>query len=131
MAERREHLLALEQEQVRKLVQLNQLREELLAVTGHELRTPLAVVRGYAELLLQDPGLTDVQRKHLEVVANRARQIGLLVDDIFDLAKFSAGLASIDVQPVALDDAVARGGGGAPAGRRGCGPDHRGATSRR
>ena len=108
MAERRERLLALEQEHVRKLMQLNQLREELLAVTGHELRTPLAVVRGYAELLLQDPGLTELQRKHLDVVANRARQIGLLVDDIFDLAKFSAGLASIDVQPVALHDAVAR-----------------------
>ena len=108
LAERRENLLALEQEQVRKLKQLNQLREELLAVTGHELRTPLAVVRGYAELLLQDSDLTEVQRKHLEVVANRSRQITLLVDDIFDLAKFSAGLANIDLQPVSLDDAVAR-----------------------
>jgi signal transduction histidine kinase len=107
MAEHREHLLQLEQEQVRKLVQLNQLREELLAVTGHELRTPLAVIRGYIELLLEDTDLTDVQRKHLEVVANRARQVGILVDDIFDLAKFSAGLESIDVQPVSLGDAVA------------------------
>ncbi len=108
LTERRERLLALEQEHVRKLMQLNQLREELLAVTGHELRTPLAVVRGYAELLLDDSDLTAVQRKHLEVVANRARQIGLLVDDIFDLAKFSAGLATIDVEPVALDDVVAQ-----------------------
>ena len=107
LAERREHLLTLEQEQVRKLKQLNQLREELLATTGHELRTPLAVVLGYAELLLQDTELTAVQRRHLEIVANRARQVGLLVEDIFDLAKFSAGIASIDVEPVALHDAVA------------------------
>jgi signal transduction histidine kinase len=107
LAERRERLLELEQEQVRKLKQLNQMREELLATTGHELRTPLAVVLGYSELLLQDTDLTEVQRKHLGVVANRARQIGLLIEDIFDLAKFSAGLASIDVRPVALHDALA------------------------
>ena len=107
LAERRENLLALEQEQVRQLKQLNQLREELLATTGHELRTPLAVVLGYSELLLQDADLKGTQRRHLEVVANRARQIGLLVEDIFDLAKFSAGLASIDVRPVLLHEAVA------------------------
>jgi signal transduction histidine kinase len=107
LAERREDLLTLEQEQVRKLKQLNQLREELLAVTGHELRTPLAVILGYAELLLLDTDLTDVQRRHLGVMANRARQIALLVEDIFDLAKFSAGLSSIDARPVALHDAVA------------------------
>ena len=107
LAERRENLLALEQEQVRKLKQLNQLREELLAVTGHELRTPLSVILGYAELLLQEDDLTDGQRRHLEVMANRSRQIALLVEDIFDLAKFSAGLASIDARPVALHQAVA------------------------
>ena len=107
LADRRENVLRLEQEQVRKLKQLNQLREELLAVTGHELRTPLAVVLGYAELLLQDTDLSAVQRQHLEVVAHRARQMALLVDDIFDLAKFSAGLAAIDVEPVRLDEAVA------------------------
>ncbi len=107
LAEHREHLLALEQEQVAQLRQLNQLREELLATTGHELRTPLAVVLGYAELLLQDEELTDRQRRHLEAVARRARQIALLVEDIFDLAKFSAGLASIDVEPVSLGEAVA------------------------
>ena len=108
LAERRENLLALEQEQVRKLKQLNQLREELLAVTGHELRTPLAVILGYAELLLQEDDLNDGQRRHLEVMANRSRQIVLLVEDIFDLAKFSAGLATIDARPVALHDAVAQ-----------------------
>lgn len=107
LAERREQLLSLEQEQVRQLKQLNQLRDELLAVTGHELRTPLSVILGYAELLLQEDTFSAVRRRHLEVMANRARQIALLVEDIFDLAKFSAGLATIDARPVGLHEVVA------------------------
>lgn len=108
LAERRERLLELEQQQVAKLRELQQLREELLAVTGHELRTPLSVILGYAELLLQDSGLTAVQRKQLEAVTARSRQMAHLVDDIFDLTKFSAGIATLDLKLIALDDAVRR-----------------------
>lgn len=48
--------------------------DELVIAVNHELRTPLTVISGYAQLMLEDGGLTPVQRDRLErIVANSDR----------------------------------------------------------
>jgi len=58
--------------QVEQLVALDQARAELIALVTHELRTPLAVVRAYTDLLAEEPALVDRSSRDPKRRATRA-----------------------------------------------------------
>jgi PAS domain S-box-containing protein len=102
LAEQRERLLAAEQEQVRRLRELDAMKDELMALVTHELRNPIGAIRGYAELLLDDADLTDGQRSFADVIDRKSAHLQRLVDDLLDLARLEAGRIGIDPRPLAL-----------------------------
>ncbi len=107
VAAQRELLLAQEQLQVERLSELNRLRDEFIAVAGHELRTPVAVILGYCEML-NYPGTTDAARREgATVIARRAHQLSQLVERVFDLATIDSGSVSLNLEPVPMADFVA------------------------
>ncbi len=99
---RREEALRLQEQQVASLTELNQMREEFVAVAGHELRTPLTAIRGFSEVLATDRSLSDTQRRHAETVLRRALQLSELVDQLFDLSRVSTGAVELHVESVSL-----------------------------
>ncbi|MFJ2020830.1 sensor histidine kinase [Streptomyces nodosus] len=58
-----------------------------MADAGHELRTPLTAIQGFAELLLEEPGMSE-QRRHEahSLINHNAERMSRLVDDLFLLA---------------------------------------------
>jgi signal transduction histidine kinase len=58
--------------QVEQLVALDRARSELIALVTHELRTPLAVVRAYTDLLSEEPPLVDRSSRDPKRRATRA-----------------------------------------------------------
>jgi PAS domain S-box-containing protein len=69
---------------LQRLEELDQLKDEFIQNASHELRSPLAIIRGYAEML--EAGrlgpLQPDQQKSISVISRRARMLGELVDDI-------------------------------------------------
>jgi signal transduction histidine kinase len=66
-------------------------RSEFVSIVSHEMRTPLAIVRGYAEMLLDEQGgslgeLPEEYREPLSIIARRAQSLSEMVDDITALA---------------------------------------------
>ena len=88
-----EHALldALEQQRAAtaSLRELDKIRTELVATVSHELRTPLTSIRGYLELLADEP-LTGEQRSLLDVAARNTDRLGDLVDDLLVLVRLDA-----------------------------------------
>jgi two-component system, OmpR family, sensor kinase len=77
-------------------------RQFLLSVS-HDLRTPLTSIRGYAEALAD--GAADPARS-AEVIANEARRLERLVQDLLDLAKLEARQFTLNPKDVDLTDVV-------------------------
>ena len=100
LAAQRERLLEQEQVQVRELSELNRLRDEFIAVASHELRTPMAVIVGYCELLAEHDISAESQREALDVVARRAAQMSELINQIFDLSTVDAGQMDLTLEPI-------------------------------
>ncbi|MDR7091616.1 two-component regulator propeller domain-containing protein [Cellvibrio fibrivorans] len=74
---------------VRRLQQVDKLKDEFLANTSHELRTPLNGIIGLAESLLDglNGPLPAHTRYSLRLIAASGKRLAALVDDILDFAK--------------------------------------------
>ncbi|MGB4859498.1 MAG: HAMP domain-containing sensor histidine kinase, partial [Dokdonella sp.] len=84
----------------RRLVHADERERTFFADASHELRTPLAVVRGTAELLLDDGQLADQPRARIE-------RLDRGVQTLADLLEVLLGLARGTTSPVELVDAAA------------------------
>ncbi|HEC81000.1 MAG TPA: PAS domain S-box protein, partial [Thermoplasmatales archaeon] len=86
-----------------RLKRLNNLQKIFLNVTSHELRTPMAAIKGYADLLLLGTlgKLTDEQKEALNVVRRNINRLDNLIKDILDISRLESGTLSI--QPMRCD----------------------------
>ncbi len=86
------HLADRSVRQMQRLKESDALRRELVANVSHDLRTPLASLRGYLETLkLKGDALPAAERReYLDVAERQSRRLGLLVDELFELAKLDA-----------------------------------------
>jgi PAS domain S-box-containing protein len=88
--------------------EIDRFKTTLLGAVGHELRTPLAAIKGYASTLLQDdvtwsPG---EQREFLGTISAEADRLAQLVSNLLDLSRLEAGLLLLRRSPAHLDELV-------------------------
>lgn len=80
-------------------------RRDFVANASHELRTPIAAIRGAAETLLagavDDPATA---RPFAEIVARHAERLARLVDDLLDLSRLESRQWSFALGPVDVAD---------------------------
>lgn len=87
--------------QIRDLRATDELRRELIANVAHDLRTPLASLRGYIEtaLLKHATLLEGESREYLSVALRQTEQLGRLIDALFELAKLESGTVTPKIEP--------------------------------
>jgi signal transduction histidine kinase len=73
-------------------------RRNLLADVAHELRTPLSVIQGNAEGMLD--GLYPMDRAHLVPLLEEAKVMSRLLDDLHTLSTAEAGALRLHTEPV-------------------------------
>jgi heavy metal sensor kinase len=83
-------------------------QKRFMADASHELRTPIAIVRGESEIALSKPDRTiDEYRESLAVIQDESERLTKIVDDLFTLARADAGQFRTHFEPVYLNDIVA------------------------
>ncbi|RLF43665.1 MAG: hypothetical protein DRN09_04395 [Thermoplasmata archaeon] len=90
-------------QQNEKLKRLNNLQKIFLNVTSHELRTPMAAIKGYTDLLTMGTlgDLTDEQKEAISVMRRNIDRLDNLIKDILDISRLESGTLSI--QPTKCD----------------------------
>jgi PAS domain S-box-containing protein len=90
----REELLTQAQLQNERLLELDRVKDEFIALVSHELRTPLTSIRGYLELVVDEAnaaGQTGEQREWLRVIDRNADRLLTLVEDLLLSAQAHSG----------------------------------------
>ena len=105
-AERHRRAL-LEAETARRTAEeLSHAKSELLAAVGHEVRTPIQAIVGFAELL----GTIDLdgarRREALDHISAAAGHVMDLLTDVLDLSRLEAGALPLALEPVRVDEVV-------------------------
>ena len=82
------------------------LQERFIADASHQLKTPLAIIKGEMEILLKDSEPGSRARDYLASVSGEVSQLIRLVENLLLLAKMDAGHGMILFQKIRLDEIV-------------------------
>ena len=76
----------------KELSKVDMMQRDLIANVSHDLRTPLTMLKAYAEMIRDLSGDNPVKRnEHLEIIISETDRLALLVNDMLDLSKLESG----------------------------------------
>ena len=78
-----------------ELSKVESLRRELIANISHDLRTPLTMITGYAEVMRDLPG--ENTPENVQIIIDESKRLSTLVNDILDLSQLQAGVQKMKV----------------------------------
>jgi signal transduction histidine kinase len=83
-------------------------RRDFMTNMAHDLRTPLAIARGYAETLQLKRGQLrmDEEREYGELVLNKIRQVEKMVGEVFELSKMESASFEMRREPFVFSELV-------------------------
>ena len=77
---------------MRRIDEIEQLKNELVSTVSHELKTPLATIKAYAATLRQNPELyADKRDEYLKIVEEQADRLSRLIEDLLLVTRVEAG----------------------------------------
>jgi signal transduction histidine kinase/CheY-like chemotaxis protein len=88
------------------LAQSIQIGGEFLQTINHELRTPLHIIQGLAEVLQEsnDGTFSEKQLLWLDAIAEHSQHLFVLIDKILDMAALSVGAVQPHYLPISIED---------------------------
>ncbi len=93
-----------------QLHQLDKMKDQLIAVTSHELRTPATIVQNYLWMVLSKPAegtvLSTKDRERLQNSLSGIQNLIHLINDILDVSKIESGSIELNIQPVKYLDII-------------------------
>ena len=89
------------------LSRIDELRRDLMANVSHDLKTPLTMIRAYAEMV-RDISYKDKDKmnKDLNVIIEETERLNVLVNDILDLSKMQADADTLTIEEFDLCEVV-------------------------
>jgi PAS domain S-box-containing protein len=84
------------------IVGFEKVKEDFLRVVAHELKTPLAIIKGYSQLILKDKSnCPTIAQKSVDRIILGTDRLSALVDDLMDVSMLQ--MDKLILQPVELD----------------------------
>lgn len=81
-----------------ELSKTDELRRDLIANVSHDLRTPLTIIKSYAEMIRDLSGDNPVKRQaHTQVIIDESDRLSGLVSDMLDLSKLESGTLKLNI----------------------------------
>jgi two-component system phosphate regulon sensor histidine kinase PhoR len=83
--------------------EISQMKNDFVSHVSHELKTPLASITAYSEMLSEgEAGDEETRREFYSVIQSQAKRLNRLIEDILNTARIESGLIKIEKTPVSL-----------------------------
>lgn len=80
------------------------LRRELMANISHDLRTPLALIYSYAEVMHDFP--EEITAAQTQIIMDETQRLTTLVNDVLDITKLESGIQDLKLTDYSLTDSI-------------------------
>ncbi len=90
-----------------EISKVDNLRRDLIANISHDLRTPLTMVKAYAEMIRDLSGDNPVKREeHVSIIIEESDRLATLVNDILDLSRLESGNMEVNITEFCITDVI-------------------------
>ena len=80
-----------------------QMKNDFVSQVSHELKTPLASITAYSEMLLDgEANDEDTRKEFYSVIQNQAQRLNRLIEEILNTSRIESGLIKVNKKPVSL-----------------------------
>lgn len=83
--------------------EVERMKNEFVSTVGHELRTPLASLRGFSELMLKRDFSEEKRREFLTIIHKESGRLGKLINDLLDLQRIESGKQMYRLAPASME----------------------------
>lgn len=87
-----------------ELSQVENLQHELIANISHDLRTPLTMIGGYAEVMRDIPG--EARAENMQIIIDESSRLTSLVSELLDFSRLQTGSVQLEITSFDLTGAV-------------------------
>ena len=88
----------------KRLIEMDRVKKQFVANICHEVRTPVSIIVGYAEVLLLNPHLQEEARKVLDCLVNNGQELSYLMDNLMNFSRMEEEISSVQLQMVQLKE---------------------------
>lgn len=94
-----------EKEAVKRLIDIDRMKTELLSMVSHELRTPLTSIKGFLVHFLSGTTgpINDDQKRFLEIMSREGDHLLELIDGLLEFSRIERGIFSIKKEHVQIE----------------------------
>jgi two-component system phosphate regulon sensor histidine kinase PhoR len=83
--------------------EISQMKNDFVSHVSHELKTPLASITAYSEMLFDGEADDEETRKEFySVIQSQAKRLNRLIEDILNISRIESGLIKVKKTPVSL-----------------------------
>ena len=95
---------------ITKFREAEELKDTFISIISHELRTPVALIKGYVGTLRREDAQWDPETVHesLAVIEEESDRLANLIDDLLDASRLAAGALSLSFSEVDIKELVER-----------------------
>lgn len=84
----------------KKLKEVDELKDDFISMASHELRAPLTAIRGYTELVYDDPHLSGETKEYLRRIDISSKNLDGLVSDMLDVSRIEQGRMKFEFKQI-------------------------------
>lgn len=89
-----------------ELSKIEEVRRDLLANVSHDLKTPLTMIKAYAELTKDFGGNEDKTKSNMDIIIEESDRLNNLVNDILDLSKLQSEMYDLKIESFDIIDLI-------------------------
>ena len=83
--------------------EISQMKNDFVSHVSHELKTPLASITAYSEMLVEGEADDEKTRKEFySIIQSQAKRLNRLIEDMLNISRIESGLIKVDKKPVSL-----------------------------
>ncbi|MBP6821083.1 MAG: CHASE2 domain-containing protein [Acidobacteria bacterium] len=91
---------------ITKQRELQQMKNDVMAMVTHEMRTPLTAIKGMSEVLMQFDTDANRRREMHQTINEAAQRLSRMIDEYLDLSRLESGARQLRLTPVRLNSLV-------------------------
>jgi len=84
-----------------KIKEVDKMKDEFISMASHELRTPVTIIKGYTQMILEESsknGLDESAKEYLTIINSSTERLGDLIEDLLNVSRIEQGRLKIEMK---------------------------------